>query len=151
MHVPLLRLNYTLLSLLLSLRTTVLITLLEALEILLAEVFVRRNVRLDMFSDCMCRIKRRGRISFGCGLPDRDELQMVVQSSTYRKVSRGELAHPSTPGAEVLQRIGDELHPFAQHRLHVDLLVLFCNCGQEEYQASARLEHVSRQQDQVAC
>lgn len=59
---------------LLSPRTTVLITLLEPLEILFAEVLVRRNVSLAIFGDCMCRIKRWWRIPSRCRFPDCDEL-----------------------------------------------------------------------------
>jgi hypothetical protein len=47
--------------------------------------------------------------------------------------------YPPTPGAEILQRVCDDLHAVAKHAVQIELLVLVYHCWQEEDQAPAGL------------
>lgn len=57
--------------------------------------------------------------------------------------------HPPPPIPEILQRVRDDFHTIAHHRVNIDFLVLFCDCWQEENQPPLRLEHRTREKNQV--
>lgn len=64
-------------------------------------------------------------------------------SPNRKQNEKDQETHPASPRAEVLQRIRDELHAIAEHRLDVELLVLLGDRRQEEDEAAAGFQHVT--------